>query len=307
VINGAGLLSGMPLEGLCVPLPTLFDDEGRLEAARNTEFARGLVAAGVRHLFALGSLGEFPSLSEEERSELLRSVADGLGSGAELWAGCGAPSTPQAVRFARAAEAAGAAVLVAVPPYYLRPTERAIERYYRELRRATSRPLLAYNIPSLVGYALAPELVHRLGREGVLAGVKDTAGSLASVASFLADAPPGFAILPGDDALAAQAIAAGAVGAIMGSANVLPRLALALVAGARSGRAVEAEARQAEVDGLLEVIRAGPFPATDKFLAEHLRGARVGYRSPYDPLAPEERTRVLAALEPRAAALRRWL
>ena len=284
----------------------MFDPNGALDPERNAEFARGLVAAGVRHLFALGSLGEFPSIEEEERTVLLRTLVEAVPGPVEVWAGCGAPSTARAVRFAEAADRAGASVLVAVPPYYLRPTEGSIVRYYRALRAASDRPLLAYNIPSLVGYALRPELVHRLAREGSIVGIKDTSGALPSVLSFLANAPSGFSVLPGDDALASESMAHGAVGAIMGSGNVLPRLAVELVRAAKVPAPEEVRRLQGLIDRLVLVSRSGPFPSTDKFLAEHLRGVRVGYRHPYGPLEPEERAAVLAALEPHRAELRPW-
>lgn len=288
----------MTLDGLVVPIATLFADDGALDPGRNARFARALSEAKVDHLFALGSLGEFPSLTDEERGRLQEVVIESAAGATDVWVGCGAPSTRQAVRYAESAEAAGAAAVVAVPPYYLHPPLPAVERYYRAIRAAVSVPLLAYNIPSLVGYALPPTLVHALYREGTIAGVKDTSGSLSSVASFLEAAPPGFAVFPGDDSLARDSIARGATGAVMGIANVVPRLCVALVGAARSREQGPAEELQRIVNDLVEVSRAGPFPSTDKFLAAELWGAEVGYRAPYDALSAEERLHVLERLAP---------
>ncbi len=288
----------MGLEGLVVPIPTLFADDGRLEPGRNSKFARALSEANVDHLFALGSLGEFPSLTDPERASLVELVIESAAGRTDVWVGAGAPSTRQAVRYAEEAEAAGAAAIVAVPPYYLHPPLGAVERYYREIRHAIEIPLLAYNIPSLVGYALPAPLVHGLAREGVLSGVKDTSGAIESVQAFLSGRPEGFSVLPGDDAFASGAIARGAVGAVMGIANLVPRLCVELVSRARSGDTGRALELQELVDALVAVSRTGPFPSTDKFLAARLWGAEVGYRSPYDPLSAEEEGRVLAALEP---------
>lgn len=297
----------MSLTGLTVPVPTIFDAHGAIDAPANGRYARGMAEAGIDHLFVLGSLGEFPSVRPEERAPILSAVRDALRPPTDLWVGCGAPSTIQAVGFAREAQAAGAAVLLAVPPYYLHPTPAAIAEYYRSLRRAVDRPLFAYNIPSLVGYPLAPGLLHALGREGVLQGVKDTSGSFPSVRAFLDGRPAGFAVIPGDDAFATEAILAGAEGAIMGLANILPRLGVALVRAAAGRDEPRARALQASVDRLGAIVREGPFPSTGKFLAARLRGAEAGYRSPYDPLTPEEERRVLAALAPHEAELRRFV
>jgi|SRR5271170_5680068 len=288
----------MAFLGLSVPIPTLFADDGALDTGKNAKFARTLSEAKVDHLFLLGSLGEFPSVEDAERPRLLENVIESTVGPTDVWVGCGAPSTRRAVALAVDAEGAGAAAVVAVPPYYLHPTEPQIDRYYRAIRAAVSIPLYAYNIPSLVGYALAPTLVHRLGSEGVLSGMKDTAGHLESVTSFVNDAPSGFGVMPGDDMLVQDAIARGASGAVMGMANLVPRLCVELVRAAHAGETARATECQVLVNELVQVARAGSFPSADKFLAAELRGAEVGYRAPYDPLTPEEVVAVRARLEP---------
>ncbi|HTS33271.1 MAG TPA: dihydrodipicolinate synthase family protein [Thermoplasmata archaeon] len=288
----------MKPSGLSVPIPTLFADDGALDTGKNAKFARTLSEAKVDHLFALGSLGEFPLVDDPERARLLENVIESAIGPTDVWVGCGAPSTRRAVAYAEEAEGLGAGAVVAVPPYYLHPTLPAIERYYRAIRAAVSVPVLAYNIPSLVGYALPPALVHRLGQEGVVAGVKDTAGSIDSVAGFLSGAPTDFAVMPGDDALVAEAIRRGASGGVMGMANLVPRLCVELVRAARAGETERATECQTLVNELVAVSHAAPFPSVDKFLAAELWGADVGYRSPYDPLSPEEADAVRTRLEP---------
>ncbi len=307
LINPHAARAAMPLDGLVVPIPTMFGEDGALDLGRNAKFARGLADAKVDHLFVLGSLGEFPSVTSEERERLVDVVIGSVAGATDVWVGCGAPSTRQAVADAEAAEAAGAAAIVAVPPYYLHPPLASVERYYRTLHASVGLPLFAYNIPSLVGYALPPDLVHRLGRDGVVAGVKDTSGSLASVESFLGSRPEGFGVYPGDDAFASAAIAGGARGAVLGSANVVPRLAVELVAAARAGHVREAADRQALLNALVEAGAAAPFPSNVKFLAHELRGAEVGFRAPYDPLTPAEESAVRARLDPIRPQLARFL
>ena len=292
------------IEGLSVPMVTLFGADGALDGAKNARFARALCDAHVDHVFVLGSIGEFPLVTESEREELLESVIESLTWRTDAWVGCGAPSTALAVARAGAAEEAGAAVVVAVPPYYLHPTDASIARYYRALRAALGIPLLAYNIPSLVGYSLAPSMVQELAREKVLAGIKDTSGTIESVRAFLKGAPDGFAVLPGNDPLAREAIADGASGAVMGLGNIVPKLCVELIAAARKPNADRAAELHAIVGSLAEAVGQGPFPSTVKFLAGRLRRAEVGYRAPYDPLSSEEEARVLAALtaiEPKLA------
>jgi 2-dehydro-3-deoxy-phosphogluconate/2-dehydro-3-deoxy-6-phosphogalactonate aldolase len=301
------LPSAVALEGLSVPVPTIFGPDGQIDPGQNARFTRKLCDAHVDHIFALGTLGEFPLVTPQERPVLLEAVIESLGWHTDAWIGIGAPSTAQAVANAEQAEEAGAAAVVAVPPYYLTPTSASVKRYYQAIKKAVGIPVLGYNIPAHVGYALTPALVHELAREKVLSGLKDTSGSLDSVHGFLRGAPEGFAVFPGDDILAGPSIAAGAAGAVMGSANVVPRLGAELVGAARKGEAAKVTELETPLRALLVALEAGPFPSVVKYLAQRLRGSEVGYREPYGPLSPEERAKVDAALVPAEPMLRPFL
>ncbi|MCI4348325.1 MAG: dihydrodipicolinate synthase family protein [Thermoplasmata archaeon] len=297
----------MALDGLSVPVPTIFGENEQIDAGLNARFTRKLCDAHVDHVFVLGTLGEFPLVTSQERPALLEAVIESLGWKTDGWVGCGAPSTAQAVANAVQAEEAGAAAVVAVPPYYLSPTEASIKHYFRAIKKAVGVPLLCYNIPAHVGYALSPALVHELAREKVLAGMKDTAGSIDSVTGFLHGAPEGFAVFPGDDLLAGPSIAGGAVGAVMGSANVVPRLGVELIAAARKGDTKRVHELEIPLKALLTAMEAGPFPSVVKYLAQRLREVGAGYREPYSPLTTEEQARVDAALAPAEPLLRPFL
>ncbi len=290
-----------------MPVPTIFGENGQIDAGQNARFTRNLCDARVDHIFALGTTGEFPLVTAPERPLLLESIIESLGWHTDAWVGCGAPATAQAVANAEQAEEAGATAVVVVPPYYLTPTEASIKHYFRAIKKAVGIPVLGYNVPAHVGYALSPALVHELAREKVLAGLKDTSGSIDSVHGFLRGAPDGFVVFPGDDILAGPAIAAGAVGAVMASANVVPRLAVDLVAAARKGDAMKVAELETPLRALLVALEAGPFPSVVKYLAQRLRGAEVGYREPYGPLTPDERAKVDAALVPAEPLLRPFL
>jgi dihydrodipicolinate synthase/N-acetylneuraminate lyase len=288
----------MRLDGLAAPILTLFDPVGELDLGRNAAFARNLSESGVDHLFVLGTTGEFPSVTARERGPLIEVVVESATGHTDVWAGCGAPSTAQAVAFAQEAEEMGVDALVAVPPYYLHPSVTAIDHYYRALAKAVQLPLLAYNNPSTVGYALPPAVILRLAKDGVLSGIKDSGGTIESVSGYLTGAPKEFAVLPGDPPLATAAILRGARGAVMGVANVVPRLCVTLVHAALRGDWAQAAELQPVVDDLVAVVKAGPSPATFKFLAAYLRGTDVGYRAPYEPLTPDEEKVVLERLAP---------
>jgi 4-hydroxy-tetrahydrodipicolinate synthase len=284
--------------GLVVPVPTVFGPDGAIDREGTQSYVHGLARDGVDHIFLLGTIGEFPSVEDDERAGLISAALAGLTGKTDLWVGVGAPATRRAVRFAKAAEEAGATALVATPPYYLHPTDAAIADYYRALRAATKRPLLAYNIPSRVGYALSPGLVHSLASSGTLQAMKDTSGTIESVRSYLDKRPMGFQVLPGDDVLATLSFRAGASGAVMGTANLVPRLAIELMRSLPSGLPARTNELQSLINALAALAADGPFPSTLKFLATNIRGAPSGHRAPYGPLTPAEETHVLKGLRP---------
>lgn len=296
----------MTFLGLSVPIPTLFANDGALDTGRNAKFARAISEAKVNHLFLLGSLGEFPSVDDSERPRLLENVIESTVGPADVWVGCGAPSTARAVALAVGAEEMGAAAVVAVPPFYLHPPPAAIERYYRAIRAAVSIPLYAYNIPSLVGYALAPALLHRLGSAGVLVGVKDTAGSLErglvrSGSSGRVHRPARRRrARPGRDR--ARSIGRGDGDGEPRPATLRRAPAGGACRGNGAGDGVPGPRRRARASDPRRSVSLGRQVPRRRAL-----GADVGYRAPYDPLTPEEAAAVRARLEPLRPRLQPFL
>ncbi|MCI4326376.1 MAG: dihydrodipicolinate synthase family protein [Thermoplasmata archaeon] len=295
------------LHGLAVPVPTVFDPDGAIDPGASGAFVRTIASAGADHILLLGALGESALVEDAERRILLESTLESLPAKSDAWVGVGAPGTRRSVRLALAAEEAGAAALIAAPPYGLRLTTDALAHYYQAIREATKIPIVVENAPALAGSTLTPELVHRLARERVIDGITDGSGFLESVAGFLRGAPEGFAVFSGEDALALAAVEKGAAGAALPSANVVPKLGVALVRAARAHETARANELQVLVTRVGEAIRSGPFPATVKFLAGQAWGARVGYRSPGEPLTPEEERTVLGTFEPLRPVLRPFL
>ena len=279
------------LRGLVVPVPTLFGEEGELDAGRNGSFVRGISAAGVDHVFVLSAVGELASVEEAERPLFLESTIESLTGKSDAWVGVGAPSTRLAVRYAQSAEERGAGALVAVPPYFLHPTPEAVAHYYRALRDGSRIPLLAANLPALAGYPSPRSSCTGSARERILDGVVDAAGFLTSVEGFLGGAPDGFAVFSGVDGLAADAIGKGGSGAVLESGNVVPKLAVALVRAALAHETARASELQGLVDRVAGAVRAGPFPSATKFLISQNPRRVVGIPSPVRSPHPRGRAR----------------
>lgn len=192
---------------------TPFDSEGRLDLDAAATVARWLVDNGSEGLVVAGTTGEVPVLSDNEKIALWRAVVEAVP--VPVIAGAGSNDTAHSVELARAAEQAGVTGLLAVTPYYNRPSQAGIEAHFRAFAAATPLPVIIYDIPVRTGRKIAHETLVRLAREVPnLVGVKDASGDPGGSARLLAEAPDGFELYSGDDGLTLPLLAIGAVGLI---------------------------------------------------------------------------------------------
>ena len=192
---------------------TPFDGDGRLDLDAVAVLARWLVANGSDGLVVAGTTGESPVLTDDEKRDLWRAAAEAVT--VPVLAGAGTNATSHSAALAAAAEEAGAAGVLAVTPYYNRPSQAGIEAHFRAVAGATSLPVVLYDIPVRTGRKIAHDTMLRLAREVPnIVGVKDAAGDAGGSARLVAEAPASFELYSGDDAATLPLLAVGAVGVV---------------------------------------------------------------------------------------------
>lgn len=197
---------------------TPFDEEGRLDLDAAATVARWLADNGSDGLVVAGTTGEAAVLSDDEKRDLWRVTAEAVAI--PVIAGAGSNDTRHSVELVKDAEHAGVAGVLAVTPYYNRPSQAGIDAHFRAVAEATSLPVLLYDIPSRTGRKVAHETLVRLAREVAnVVGVKDAAGDPGGSARLVADTPDGFDLYSGEDALTLALCAVGASGVIGVAAN----------------------------------------------------------------------------------------
>lgn len=203
---------------LVTAMVTPFDGEGRLDLEGAVRLARYLLENGSDGLVLAGTTGESPVLSDEEKTELWEAVAGAVS--APVLAGSTTNDTAHSLELTRAAEKAGVAGILAVTPYYSKPSQAGLLAHFSAVAEATSLPVLLYDIPGRTGRKIAAETMVRLARDhGNVIGVKDAAADPAASARLLAEAPAGFELYSGDDGLTLPLLAVGGVGAISVAAH----------------------------------------------------------------------------------------
>ena len=192
---------------------TPFDEEGRLDLTAAVDLARWLGAHGNDFLVLAGTTGESPTLTDAEKSDLWRAVVEAVTI--PVVAGTSTYDTAHSAELTRAARAAGAAGILAVTPYYNRPSQAGLETHFRAIHEAADGlPVLLYDIPVRSGRKVSADLMIRLARDEVIVGVKDATGDPAASAALIADAPDGFELYSGNDGDTLPLLAVGAVGVI---------------------------------------------------------------------------------------------
>ncbi|WP_190135491.1 4-hydroxy-tetrahydrodipicolinate synthase family protein [Streptomyces longispororuber] len=253
--------------GLYVPLVTPFTDDLRLDPDALARLADEALAAGASGLVALGTTAEAATLTPEEQRTVVRVCAAVCREhGAPLVVGVGTADTAAALASLRALADTGgvAAALVPAPPY-VRPGEAGTVAHFTALAEGGGVPLIVYDIPYRTGQALGPGTVAALGRLPGVVGTKHATGALDAATMELLDcAPPGFAVLGGDDAVISPLLAAGAHGGIIASANLRTADHAELIALWRHGSGTSARPLGAELARLSAALFAEPNPTVIK-------------------------------------------
>ncbi len=201
-----------------VAMVTPFDDEGALDADGAATLARWLGDHGVDFLVLAGTTGESPTLSDAETLTLFECVRAAVDL--PLLAGTSSNDTAHSVELTRRASATGVDGILAVCPYYSRPSQAGLEAHFRAMAEATDLPVLLYDIPIRTGRKIDTATMLRLAQDVPnIVGVKDASADPAESARLVAEAPSGFELYSGEDALNLPLLAIGAVGFISVAAH----------------------------------------------------------------------------------------
>jgi 4-hydroxy-tetrahydrodipicolinate synthase len=251
------------LRGIYTAIVTPFTKDGEkvdyssLEAL--LEYQRNGNVAGI---VVCGSTGEATTLSDAEYVAVVKFVRERTLGKMPCVSGISLSSTARAIEVAKFAEEVGCdGLLVAAPPYN-KPMQSGIIEHFRAIHRATSVPIIAYNIPGRSAVSIAPSTLGSLSHEGVICAVKESSGSVDVMADTLALVRQDCQVVSGDDSMTLAVVAYGGVGAISAGANALPTEMSALVSAWHHGDAVEARSIQMSILGRLRslFIETNPVP-----------------------------------------------
>jgi 4-hydroxy-tetrahydrodipicolinate synthase len=190
---------------------TPFDGDGNVDCERYAELCAFLVDNGSDGVVVNGTTGEAPTLSDEERLELIRAALDAVGDRATVLAGTGTNSTAHSIHLTQRAHEAGAHGFLVVTPYYNKPPQRAIVEHFKEVAAVSDRPVMAYNIPGRVVINIEPETMADLAEIPNVTAVKQSNSDLEQARRIV---ELGLDLYAGDDNLVLPFVELGGVGGV---------------------------------------------------------------------------------------------
>jgi 4-hydroxy-tetrahydrodipicolinate synthase len=286
----------MRLQGSICALVTPFGADAAIDFPTLGKLIDWHVDCGTQALVIAGSTGEAALLDDAEYRDLIAAACDAAARRVPIIAGIGSPSTKKSLALAQMARDAGADVLLAVTPYYVRPTQQGLLAHYQLLAGQAGLPVVLYNVPGRTGCDLLPETVAELSAHPAIVGIKEAVADAARMRDLLVLARPDFAVLSGDDPTAVRAMLAGASGTISVAANVVPRSFARLCALATARREVQANALDRQLQNLYAALGAQSNPIPAKWLMRQMGQLQGTLRLPLHELSESFRGQVDACL-----------
>ena len=209
--------------GVVPPVATPLLPDGTVDHASLERLVDYLVTSGVHGLFALGSTGETAYFTDDQRVGILRTIASAAAGRVPIIAGAIELTSARIVEISRRLVATGADAVVTTAPLYTLNSPAEVDRHFRAVAAGIDAPLWAYDVPVRVHSKLGLELLMSLGRDGVIAGVKDSSGDDVGFRRLLAAndaAGHPLQLLTGHEMVVDAMLLAGADGVVPGFANV---------------------------------------------------------------------------------------
>ncbi|CAL1516837.1 4-hydroxy-tetrahydrodipicolinate synthase [Chitinophaga sp. MM2321] len=208
------------LKGTGVALVTPFKADESIDWNALEKLINFVIEGGVNYVVSLGTTGETPTLSADEKLDLMKFTFEKVSKRVPVVIGIGDYCTRDVVNRLEKCPLDEATAILSVAPYYSKPTQEGIFQHYKTIAAASPKPVILYNVPGRTGRNMTAETTLRLAHEVEnIAGMKEASGDMMQCMQILRDKPKDFLVVSGDDGLALAQIACGMEGVISVAAN----------------------------------------------------------------------------------------
>jgi 4-hydroxy-tetrahydrodipicolinate synthase len=286
------------LQGVFVALATPADESGAVDTGGLERLVQRVISGGVSGISPVGSTGEGPRLTRDQRVAVVRRVRALAPPAMPVVPGVPFITAGQVVEELNALAGAGASAALVSPPSYYPLSDPAVQRLYEELADRSPLPLLLYNIPVFTKVRIAPAVAAALAAHPRVAGLKDSSRDMEYQQQVIrACAGADFSVLTGTDSLLVASLLTGAHGTIAASANLAPQLVVGVYRSFLAGDMPGALRQQEVLSAVVATCRRGEFPAGWKAALEIAGVCAAHVIPPGSALSAAERAGLAASLD----------
>jgi 4-hydroxy-tetrahydrodipicolinate synthase len=230
--------------GTGVALVTPFHSDGSIDFASLSKLIDHVIHNGVDYLVALGTTAETPTLSKDEKKQVLAHVVQHNAGRLPVVCGMGGNNTAEVLHLIAEYDWTGVSGILSVSPYYNKPTQEGIYQHFKAIAQACPLPIILYNVPGRTSGNILPATAVRLANEfNHIVAIKEASGNMKQCMEYVQTAPAHFAILSGDDDLIVPQAAIGFSGVISVAANCFTKDFTTMVKAALEGDFATAKER----------------------------------------------------------------
>lgn len=302
MIKTSGDIFGRVMTAMITP----FGDDLKIDYKSVEKIVAHLINTGTSTIVVSGTTGESPTLDDEEKKNLLKSVVEFANGKAKVMMGTGSNDTRKSIKLSVEAEKLGAQGLLLVCPYYNKPNQDGLKAHFSAIAKETSLPIVLYNIPGRTGINLTPESTLELAEQNKnIVALKDSTGSVEQAQEVGRLAPSHFRVYSGDDNLTLPFLSVGACGVISVASHVIGSEIKRMIDFFYEGKVDDARALHYLHLPLFKGLFIAPNPTCVKYAMAKLGFCKENLRLPLVPLSDSQKSfmdQLLQELKPVAGA-----
>jgi 4-hydroxy-tetrahydrodipicolinate synthase len=227
-------------KGTGIALITPFNEDKSVDFAALERIVNHVIDGGADFLVALGTTSEAPTLSAEEKEQVVSTILKANAKRLPVLLGLGGNNTQTVIEQIKKQDFTGIDGILSVVPYYNKPNQRGMKAHFTAIADASPVPVILYNVPGRVGVNLQAATCVELAKHPNIIAVKEASGNLMQIMEILRDKPADFDVISGDDGITQPMMALGAQGVISVAANAYIKPFSRMMNAMREGRHEEA-------------------------------------------------------------------
>lgn len=274
---------------LITAMVTPFTEENQIDWGSLEKIIEHLIDTGTDTIVVVGTTGESPTLSHEEKLKLYRFVVEQAKGRVKVIAGTGNNNTADTVRLTQEAEECGVDGCLLVVPYYNKPSQTGLYRHFETIAKETSLPLMLYNIPGRTGINMTVETMVELGKLDSIVAIKESSGDIDQITRLVASLDGSAVVYSGDDYLLLPILSVGGAGVVSVASHLVGKQIKRLIEAFQNGDHQEATQINQQLYPIFKGLFITSNPVPVKYALSKLGLCRPNVRPPLAEMSEQEK------------------